>query len=121
MLTSSCVAGQALVQFAYGKLDRQDYVIKFFLSRKAFEAEEALYRHTTLGMFLPQVVVSCPEHASALWDPWGRALPSFVVMERGEALDTWMERAQPDKYMAFSVRLRAFPALLAAEGGPWWC
>ena len=27
-----------------------------------------------------------------------------MVMERGEALDLWMERAQPDKYMAFSVR-----------------
>lgn len=104
-LTHHLCAGQAVVQFAYGKLDKQDYAIKFFLSRKAFEAEEALYRHTTLGQFLPHVNASCPEAACSIRDPSGRPLPSCMVMERGEALDIWMERAQPDKYMAFSVRL----------------
>lgn len=44
-----------MVQFATGKLDKQDYAIKFFLSRKGFDSEEALYRHTTLGQFLPTV------------------------------------------------------------------
>ena len=44
-----------MVQFAHGKLDKQDYAIKFFLSKKGFAAEEALYRHTTLGQLLPQV------------------------------------------------------------------
>ena len=97
-------AGQAVVQFAYGRLDRQEYALKFFLSRKAFDAEEALYRHTTLGTFLPQVIASVPETAGSIRDPWGRALPACMVMERGESLDLWMERAQPDKYMAFSVR-----------------
>jgi hypothetical protein len=105
-VTARVSAGQAVVQFAYGKLDKQDYAVKFFLSRKAFEAEEALYRHTTLGQFLPQVVASCPDSPAGggIRDPWGRALPACMVMERGEALDIWMDRAQPDKYMAFSVR-----------------
>lgn len=61
-----CVAGQAVVQFAHGKLDKQDYAIKFFLSRKGFQAEEALYRHTTLGQFLPQAwLSSLPVYSSA--------------------------------------------------------
>jgi hypothetical protein len=51
-----------------------------------------------------QVIASCPEGGSRIKDPWGRPLPACMVMERGEALDLWMERAQPDKYMAFSVR-----------------
>ena len=51
-----------------------------------------------------QVTASCPEGSTSIRDPWGRALPACMVMERGEALDLWMERAQPDKYMAFSVR-----------------
>ena len=100
-LSYTAVAGQAVVQFAYGTLDRQEYALKFFLSRKAFDAEEVLYRHTTLGRFLPQVIASVPEAACSIQDPWGRSLPACMVMERGESLDMWMERAQPDKYMAF--------------------
>jgi hypothetical protein len=110
-------AGQAVVQFAYGRLDKQDYAIKFFLSKKALDAEEALYGHTTLGQFLPQVVASCVE-AHRIRDPWGGSLPACMVMERGEALDLWMDRAQPDKYMAFSVRSRPLSAvaLFASSG-----
>lgn len=96
-----CHGGQAVVQFATGTLDKQDYAIKFFLSRKGFDSEEALYRHTTLGEFLPNVSASCLE--GSIRDPWGRAFPACMIMERGEALDLWMDRAQPDKYMAFSM------------------
>ena len=71
-------AGQAVVQFAHGKLDRQDYAIKFFLSRKGFDAEEALYRHTTLGAFLPQVrcilSMSCPKQCTQQLPPGTLAL-----------------------------------------------
>ena len=45
-------------------------------------------------------------------DPMNNPLPPCIVMERGESLDIWAERAQPDRAMAFaacppSVYLRA--------------
>ena len=38
-------------------------------------------------------------------DPMGHPLPPCIVMERGESLDIWAERAKPDRSMAFTARL----------------
>lgn len=59
-------------------------------------------QHERPSVLCLQVNASCLE--GSIRDPWGRALPACMIMERGEALDLWMDRAQPDKYMAFSVR-----------------
>jgi hypothetical protein len=40
-----------------------------------------------------------------LVDGQGYPLPPFIVMERGESLDVWAARAQPDRALAFAVRL----------------
>jgi hypothetical protein len=56
-----CCAGQAVVQMARSKFNPQmEYAIKFFMSRKVFEAEAALYQDkaTPLGKFLPEVISS---------------------------------------------------------------
>jgi hypothetical protein len=37
-------------------------------------------------------------------DPSGQPLPPCVVMERGESLDIWSARAEPDRAQAFTVR-----------------
>ena len=37
-------------------------------------------------------------------DPMGHPLPPCIVMERGESLDIWAERAKPDRAVAFAVR-----------------
>jgi hypothetical protein len=37
-------------------------------------------------------------------DASGNPLPPCIVMERGEALDLWVARAQPDRSQAMSVR-----------------
>jgi hypothetical protein len=36
-------------------------------------------------------------------DPCGHPLPPCIVMERGESLDLWSDRAKPDRSQAFSV------------------
>jgi hypothetical protein len=36
-------------------------------------------------------------------DPSGHPLPPCIVMERGESLDLWSERAKPDRMQSFSV------------------
>lgn len=52
-------AGQAVVQFAKHTASDQEFAMKFFLSKSAFEAECKQYtdRSTPLWKFLPQLQV----------------------------------------------------------------
>ena len=50
-------------------------------------------------------------------DPSGHSLPPCIVMERGESLDIWTQRAEPDRSQAFTVRLRASLCISAAYRG----
>ena len=47
--------GQGIVQFARGVRDGQDYAIKFFTVREAFEREDALYSNAVLRDMMPAV------------------------------------------------------------------
>lgn len=55
-------AGQAIVQMAMSKGSREEYAIKFFVSRTAFHEEAAMYSRdggdqaNDLVQFLPQVL-----------------------------------------------------------------
>jgi hypothetical protein len=91
------------VQFARKVLDGQDYAIKFFVSREAFQPEAGLYLASPLGKFLPVVKEICDNDDGGYRDAQGHSLPPFIVMERGESLDQWMRRAHPDKFQTFGV------------------
>lgn len=39
-----------------------------------------------------------------LMDPKGNALPPCIVMERGESLQDWATRAEPDMFQSLAVR-----------------
>ena len=54
--------------------------------------------------FLPQVEFVCDGSAGDLLDPQGRPLPPCIVMERGESLHDWSDRAEPDIFTALAVR-----------------
>jgi hypothetical protein len=73
-------------------------------------------------MLFAPAIHTCDTVYSALWaqvrnivdfkdesftDPMGNVMPPCVVMERGESLDIWSERARPDRVQAFAVRCRA--------------
>lgn len=57
------------------------------------------------GRLSPDVQVRNVEANSdkRIQDPTGYPLPPCIVMERGESLDIWAERAKPDRSMAFTV------------------
>ena len=50
--------------------------------------------------FLPKVETMC-DHAV---DPRGRPLPPCIVMEKGESLQDWSNRAEPDLFTSLAVR-----------------
>ena len=54
---------------------------------------------------LPQVRNVESNADKSIKDPQGNPLPPCIVMERGESLDIWSERAKPDRSQAFMVRL----------------
>ena len=88
-------AGQAVIQFAADKETREEYAIKVFLSRRAFEDEAALYedKSNPLGQFLPQVRDIVDNRDGRFTDASGHAMPPCIVMEKGESLDMWMLRS----------------------------
>ena len=109
-------AGQAVVQFAE---DREGvaYALKFFLDIEAFHSEADLYaacstaaQHPSTGavlgmpagpaQFLPRVESMCKSSS----DPRGALLPPCIVMEKGESLQEWCNRAEPDLFASIAVR-----------------
>ena len=156
-----CCAGQAVVQMVRSTRNGQEYAIKFFVSRAAFNVERGMYvagnaqQGSPLAQFLPQVglctcrrlprlrqlfrcrqshtplrnrallQVSAPKCSGSRSadgcftvqvlaieanedgvhvDGGGKPLPPCIEMERGESLDIWAMRAQPDRPLAFAVR-----------------
>eukprot|EP00892_Ulva_mutabilis_P006269 jgi/Ulvmu1/4013/UM188_0003.1 len=53
--------------------------------------------------FLPQVEAVCDGKEAALRDPRRRPLPPCIVMEKGESLQDWSDRAEPDLFTTLAV------------------
>ena len=54
--------------------------------------------------FLPHVEAVCDSAATGGVDPNNAPLPPCIVMERGESLQDWSNRAEPDRFTSLSVR-----------------
>ena len=104
-LTMRLCAGQGVVQFARDVRDEREYAIKLFVSRKAFDSETALYGDEVLRELLPKIEVMTDNERSVEGDAHNIALPPFIVMEKGEALDEWSRRAKPDMFQSVAVRV----------------
>ena len=100
------LAGQAVVQTVRHELSSTDYVLKAFATTAAFNAEAALYTDgdRPLGAFLPQMHEILDNAGRGFRDPHGHAMPPCIVMEKGESLDFWRERAAPDQPLVYAVR-----------------
>lgn len=102
--------GQAVVQMFRDNQNSEEYAAKFFLSEKAFEAEVVAFTEgrNPLTQFLPEIRTIKPKsvakHEVDNVQVGGQPLPSCIVMERGESLDIWTNRAKPDRAQAFAVR-----------------
>ena len=105
-----CAAGQAVVQFCRSVYDTREYAIKVFAVPTAFAAEAAMYKDETISNFLPRVEAMHDGNDPDITDPAGTPLSSCIVMEKGESLNEWSERAEPDLFMSIAVRPRLHPA-----------
>jgi hypothetical protein len=103
---STCpqLAGQAIVQFGHGTSDGIEYAMKFFVSRSAFETEAAVYCNSALCKLIPGLKMISSNADGSSCDGFGRPLPPCLVMEKGESLDHWSDRAKPDIFQAVGVR-----------------
>ena len=61
----------------------------------AFNNEKALYEDSNqpLGKFLPQLHSVAEGEVSGLRDAYGALMPPCIIMEKGEALDIWIENS----------------------------
>ena len=91
------------------ELSSTDHVLKAFATTAAFKAEAALYMDAEkpLGAFLPNMREICDNADREFRDPHGHIMPPCIIMEKGESLDVWRERAAPDQPLVYAVRLPA--------------
>ena len=80
--------------------------LRSMLSRTASGGE--LHLPQAAARCLPQLeaIVDC--EADAMLDPRFRPLPSCIVMERGESLHEWADRAEPDIFTCLAVCFNSF-------------
>jgi hypothetical protein len=118
-------AGQAVVQFATSSIDPGQYALKFFVSRKDFAAEMAVYTDSPLGKLLPRLEGMYDNRDGGIADPHGHPLPPCIIIERGESLDEWSKRRKPDMWAAMPVRslslCHTLPRRLAVAYAPARC
>ena len=57
-----------------------------------------------VARFLPQVEAVCDNVDAGLTDPNDHPLPPCIVMEKGESLHDWSDRAVPDLFTCLAVR-----------------
>eukprot|EP00892_Ulva_mutabilis_P000987 jgi/Ulvmu1/1088/UM106_0004.1 len=67
------------------------------------EQATAAEAHATKLRIAPPVAAICDAGTPGLRDPEGEPLPPCIVMERGESLQDWSERAVPDLFTSLAV------------------
>ena len=80
----------------------------FFTSGYRSCAVQIVQEQETNGYFVVQIRSIEANADGAHVDANGHPLPPCIVMERGESLDIWAARAQPDRSQAFTVRRSVF-------------
>lgn len=116
-------ADHSVVALGTGAYDHLPYALKFFASRKPFDAALALHRRDSLKALAPSIqTVYDPAAADGVTagsaDRFGRPLPPCIVMLRGESLTEWIRRSSPDVFQAVAVRNSHVKPANAALRGP---
>lgn len=86
----------------------REFVMKAFASHETFASEARLYSDSScpLGAFLPQAKAIVDNAEGEFRDPHGHQMPPCIIMEKGESLDMWCRRAEPDRPLVYAVRFR---------------
>ena len=96
------VAGQRHVPFSVGAQHTGPGGAAMHSGKRGFRQIDALWQiPDEAAKFLPQVEAVCDDAV----DPRGRALPPCIVMEKGESLQDWSNRAEPDLFASLAVRM----------------
>lgn len=84
----------------------REVAVKLYASRRGYEADSAriVHQDDPLHGLMPRVRRLYPNADVALRDVCGNPLPPFIVMDKGEPLDTYCGLHQPRRSEAFKVR-----------------
>jgi hypothetical protein len=103
--------GQGIVQFANTvESKNEEFAIKFFLQRSAFARETALFSSSgVIREMMPNILAIEGNADGRHMLPGGMKAPPFIVVERGESLDEWVLRVQPDYVTVLQVSIPTIP------------
>eukprot|EP00892_Ulva_mutabilis_P011349 jgi/Ulvmu1/8587/UM045_0030.1 len=87
--------GQGVVQFMRSARTEEAVAVKFFLSRKAFDAELELYKVDVLRSMMPAIRLDLSNADAAERNSRSYPWPPCIVIEKGESLQEWKAKTQP--------------------------
>ena len=87
--------GQGVVQFMRRERTEEAVAVKFFLSRKAFDAEVELYQVDVLRTMMPAIRLELSNGDRAVRSFRGYPWPPCIVLEKGESLQEWKAKTKP--------------------------
>ena len=98
--------GQGVVQFMRSARTEEAVAVKFFLSRKAFDAERELYKVDVLRSMMPAIRLELSNADGAERNSRGYPWPPCIVIEKGESLQEWKAKTNPAFSTIVDVRTR---------------
>ena len=96
--------GQGVVQFMRSARTEEAVAVKFFLSRKAFDAELELYQVDVLRSMMPAIRLEMNNADGTERNSRGYPWPPCIVIEKGESLQEWKAKTKPAFSTVVDVR-----------------
>lgn len=87
------------------KVNGEEFAVKFYAGRSAFERERRLYMDPALRPMMPATRAVIGNYNGAVRGPHGYRFPPCIIIEKGESLKEWARReARPDFVTTMQVR-----------------
>ena len=79
------------------RVNGEEFAVKFYAGRSAFERERRLYMDPALRPMMPATRAVIGNYNGAVRGPNGYRFPPCIIIEKGESLKEWARReARPD-------------------------
>eukprot|EP00892_Ulva_mutabilis_P006501 jgi/Ulvmu1/4222/UM019_0201.1 len=93
--------------------------VKFFLSRRAFDTELQLYKVDVLRSMMPPIQMEVGNADGAARNSRGYPWPPCIVLEKGESLQEWKAKTQPEFSTIVDALCLITQRLEALHGSGW--
>eukprot|EP00892_Ulva_mutabilis_P003554 jgi/Ulvmu1/1570/UM110_0033.1 len=111
--------GQGVVQCMRSTRTEQFVAVKFFCSRAVYDTELQLYKVDVLRSMMPAIQMEMGNADGAARNSRGYPWPPCIVLEKGESLQEWKAKTQPEFSTIIDALCLITQRLEALHGSGW--